>query len=327
MEEVRHIVEVIHRESDQKHLTVLNVLLNNIGKREFVSTEEFVVLVRNIPSLLYPVFDLIKAVRQKTLGEKRWIEISKLRMLPLANKLAYHNKINGASVSSSKSNNRGRRMSSQQCNGSFSSVSSAGRNSIIRLSFTDDEQKSVGSHNREGIQSLNPTYPLVVIKRNSMTSSEASLDPGKMRPHSFCATGTEQGSMGVTESRHSASTNAIVLSAASSITKSGFNNTTIHRITYDGNPRVPENSHYTIKARSSSLAGIVDKSVLPKSNLEAIKVANAKNFDRIMKTNSKNLNKLIEANSTLEAYRKSVHIQDAAASISSKSSRGSERGV
>ena len=327
VEEVRHIVEVIHRESDQKNLTVLNVLLDNIGKRESVSTEDFVILVRNIPSLLYPVFDLIKTVRQKTLGEKRWIEISKLRMVPLANKLAYHNKINSLSIGSPKSSNRGRRMSAQQRNGSFSSVSSAGRNSFIQLSFIDEEQKSVGSrtHNREVIENLSPTYPTTVRKRNSITSPEVFVDPGKMRPHSFCAIGSEQGSMGVREGLHSSSTNALMQSAVSSIKKSGFNNSTIHRITYEGSPKIPENTHYTVKARSSSLVGSVDKSALPKSSLDAIKVANAKNFDRIMKTNSKNLTKLIEANSNLEAYRKSVHLQDAVVSVTSGSSEDSEK--
>lgn len=320
VEEVRHIVEVIHRESDQKHLTVLNILLDNIGKRESVSNEDFVLLVRNIPSLLYPVFDLIKAVRQKTLGEKRWIEISKLRMLPLANKIAYHNRVNSGSVSTAKSSNRGRRMSAQQRNGSFSSVSSAGRNSIITLSFTDEEQKSVSSGN---------LYPRPVVKRNSMTCPEAFIDHGKLRPHSFSATGSEQGSMGVTEGRHSASTNAMIQNAVSSIKKSGLNNSTIHRVTYEGSPKMPDNTHYIVKARSSSLVGSVDKdkSVLPKSNLEAIKVANAKNFDRIMKTNSNNLSKLIEANSNLVAYRKSINLQEVPSCVSSVSSEDSEKGV
>lgn len=321
VEGVRHIIEVIYRESDQKNMSILNVLLNNIGKRESVSLEDFIVLVRSIPSLLYPVFDLIKAVRQNTLGEKRWIEIAKLRMVPLANKMAYHNKIN----SPAKLNNRGRRMSAQQRDGSFSSVSSAGRNSIIQLSFTDEE-KSSSSFNQEGNLSQNSSVQRSLGRRNSSINSlDVTESPSKMRPHSFSAPGTEQGSMGVSEGWHSSSTSAMVLNAASNIKKSGFNNSTIHRVSYEGSPKMPENAHYTVKARSSSLVGAVDTSVLPKTNLDAIKVANALHFERMMKTNSQNLNKLIEANSTLVAYRKSVHLQDAAVSTSSGSSKGSEK--
>jgi hypothetical protein len=321
VEGVRHIIELIYRESDQKNMSILNVLLNNIGKRESVSQEDFVVLVRSIPSLLYPVFDLIKAVRQNTLGEKRWIEIAKLRMVPLANKMAYHNKIN----SPAKLNNRGRRTSAQQRDGSFSSVSSAGRNSIIQLSFTDEE-KSSGSFNQEGNLSQNSSVQKSHGRRNSsLNSLDVTESPSEMRPHSFSSPGTEQGSMGVPEGWHSSSTNAMVLNAASNIKKGGFNNSTMHRVFYEGSPKMPENAHFTVKARSSSLVGAVDTSVLPKTNLDAIKVANALHFERMMKTNSQNLNKLIEANSTLVEYRKSVHLQDAAVSTSSGSSKGSEK--
>jgi hypothetical protein len=321
VEGVRHIIEVIYRESDQKNMSILNVLLNNIGKRESVSLEDFIVLVRSIPSLLYPVFDLIKAVRQNTLGEKRWIEIGKLRMVPLANKMAYHNKIN----SPAKLNNRGRRTSAQQRDGSFSSVSSAGRNSIIQLSFTDEE-KSTGSYNQEGNLSQSSSVQKTFGRRSSSINSwDVTESPSKMRPQSFSATGAEQGSMGVPEEWHSSSTNAMVLNAASNIKKSGFNNSTMHRVFYEGSPKMPENAHYNVNARSSSLVGAVDTSVLPKTNLDAIKVANALHLERMMKTNSQNLNKLIEANSTLVAYRKSVHLQDAAVSASSGSSKGSEK--
>ena len=80
IEEIHHMIDVIYRECVKENLHVLNCLLENIGRQPTVSIDEFVVLVRNLPSLLHPVYELIRAVRDRTLGEKRWIEIAKLRM-------------------------------------------------------------------------------------------------------------------------------------------------------------------------------------------------------------------------------------------------------
>jgi hypothetical protein len=312
VEEVRHMIEVIYRESDQKNLTVLNVLIDNIGKCETVSIDDFVVLVRNLPSLLYPVFDLIKAVRQRTLGEKRWIEISKLRMLPLANKFVFMNKVNSGNISLSKLNTRVKSSSSlHHRNGSFNSVGSASRNGNLRYSFNGGELQSASegsvnggnltarSNNREDDSSSSSgLYPKQVRRRNSANGSDMSVSPSKMRPHSFSASGN--GSM-----------NAIAYNASSNVRRNGSQ---VQRVTYQGAPRDTDSQ----KSYSGS-SSAADST--PKTNLDAIKVANALHLDRMKKANSQNLNKLIEANSTLDAYKKkSVHLLDSAQSNSSDSS-------
>lgn len=324
VEEVRHMIEVIYRESDQKNLTVLNILIDNIGKLEHVTIDDFVVLVRSLPSLLYPVFDLIKAVRQRTLGEKRWIEISKLRMLPLANKFVFMNKVNSGNISLSKFNPKGRSSSSQHHrNGSFNSVGSASRNGNLRFSFTNNEMQSASdgsvnggnltarSNNRDDELSSSNIYPKQVRRRNSANGSDMSASPGKMRNHSFNGSGNPHGSMGM-PAHHNASTGAIVYNATSTLKRSGANGSTIHRVTYQGAPR-------DLSMSQKSNSSLSDNT--PKTNLDAIKVANALHLDRMKKVNSENLNKLIEANSTLDAYKKSAFLHDTAQSNSSGSSQ------
>lgn len=325
VEEVRHMIEVIYRESDQKNLTVLNVLIDNIGKCEIVSIDDFVVLVRNLPSLLYPVFDLIKAVRQRTLGEKRWIEISKLRMLPLANKFVFMNKVNSGNISLSKLNSRVKSSSSlHHRNGSFNSVGSANRNGNLRYSITGGEllqsasEGSVNggnltgrSNNREDDSSSSSSlYPKQIRRRNSANGSDMSASPSKMRAHSFSATGN--GSMGALSHRD-ASSSATVYNAASNLRRNGSG---VQRVSYSGAPRDRDQDSQKSNSLSSSAADST-----PKTNLDAIKVANALHLDRMKRANSQNLNKLIEANSTLDAYKKkSVCLHDTAQSNSSDSS-------
>lgn len=323
VEEVRHMIEVIYRESDQKNLTVLNVLIDNIGKCETVSIDDFVVLVRNLPSLLYPVFDLIKAVRQRTLGEKRWIEISKLRMLPLANKFVFMNKVNSGNISLSKLNTRVKSSSNlHQRNGSFNSVSSASRNGNLRYSFTGGELQSASegsinggnltarSNNREDDSSSSSSlYPKQIRRRNSANGSDVSASPSKLRPHSFSAMGN--GSMGAqSQSHHNASSSAIAYNASNP----RRNGSAVQRVSHHGAPR-----DYDSQKSNSGSSSAADST--PKNNLDAIKVANALHLDRMKRANSQNLNKLIEANSNLDAYKKkSVHLQDTAQSNSSDSS-------
>ena len=104
IEEVRHMIEVIYRESGKNNLSVLNCLLENIGRNPNISIDEFILLVRKLPSLLYPVYDLIRSVRHRTLGEKRWIEIGKMRELPANNKFLFMNKMYGTNINVAKFN-------------------------------------------------------------------------------------------------------------------------------------------------------------------------------------------------------------------------------
>ena len=351
------MIEVIYRESDLKTMSVLNVLIDNIGKCESITIDDFVVLVKNLPSLLYPVFDLIKAVRERTLGEKRWLEISKLRMQPLANKLIFMNKINSGNISMSKFNNRVRSGSFNQRNGSFCSVGSTNKNSILRSSFNGREgntdfngnasfssaygynggSMTTRSNTRDDDVIVNTNtngngsfsnggqnlYPKIVGRRGSAMSTDHRPSPARMRPHSFSAMGSVHGSMGVQDpGSHNASTNSIVYDATSNLRRSGIYGSRVHRVTYEGTPRDE------VKSPDSDTSRDTSRDPFPKNNLDAIKVANAIHMDRMKKANSQNLNKLIEANSTLDAYKKSANQFDAVPSISSETSHShlSERG-
>ena len=139
VDEVRLMIEVIYRESGKNTISVLNCLLENVGRNPAVTIDEFIVLVRKLPSLLYPVYDLIRSVRRRTLGEKRWIEIGKMRELPANNKFLFMNKMYGTNINVAKYNHlqQTKKSSNRLLNDSNSNMSvSASAASRIRSSFS-----------------------------------------------------------------------------------------------------------------------------------------------------------------------------------------------
>ena len=138
IDEVRLMIEVIYRESGKNTISVLNCLLENVGRNPAVTIDEFIVLVTKLPSLLYPVYDLIRSVRRRTLGEKRWIEIGKMRELPANNRFLFMNKMYGTNINIAKYNHlqQTKKNSNRLLNDSNSNMSIASAASRIRSSFS-----------------------------------------------------------------------------------------------------------------------------------------------------------------------------------------------
>lgn len=355
------MIEVIYRESDLKVMSVLNVLIDNIGQCESITVDDFVVLVKNLPSLLYPVFDLIKAVRERTLGERRWLEISKLRMQPLANKLIFMNKINSGNISMSKFNNRVRSNSLSHRNGSFCSVGSTNRNSILRSSFNGRE----GNTDFNGNASFSSAYGYnggSMTTRSNTRDDDINASINIINNGNFNGNGSgnsngsvggqniypkivgRRGSAMSTDHRpspvrmrpHSFSAMGSV-HGSMGVQDAGSHNSSTNAIVYDAATNLRRSGIHGSRVQRVTYQGTPreeikspesdsSRDLFPKNNLDAIKVANAIHMDRMKKANSQNLNKLIEANSTLDAYKKSANQFDPVPSISSESSQLSERG-
>ena len=358
------MIDVIYRECVKENLHVLNCLLENIGRQPTVSIDEFVVLVRNLPSLLHPVYELIRAVRDRTLGEKRWIEIAKLRMQPAANKYVFMNKMYGTNIniakfqqlqqakgarSVSKSsllrpfNNSNGNGNGNGNDGSLTSRSSSAipnpnkeddrlnrrRNTVAVMDSSPQNSPLRTSHpvglfdNNDSLNTSNYSENNKTPTNNGNNSDNGINDNGNINKgfnnNGYNNNNNGNGGNGTAGSSSSGSSSGNGSGSGSYNSNNPSNrpfppsnrrsNSTIHRSPYlqpqylmdsERDQGMPHGM-----TRTASLGGMRrERTLSPKNNLDAIKIANEIHLDRIKKANSQNMSALLHANSSLDAYKR-----------------------
>lgn len=63
------MIDIIYGENSTKKKEILSTLKENLKNIFNISVKDFVILVKNSPILLFPVFDLLRNIRNNTLGK------------------------------------------------------------------------------------------------------------------------------------------------------------------------------------------------------------------------------------------------------------------
>lgn len=88
--EVFDMVHVIWGNHTNHNTQLVHALNSHMGKGHSVDLKGFIILSKNFPILLFPIFDLLRNARCRTLGERRWKTLSHRRKATAGNGTPTH---------------------------------------------------------------------------------------------------------------------------------------------------------------------------------------------------------------------------------------------